>query len=95
MLIIPQSFPLSRCPKLSSYIVVCRATRAAQETETAGNVHASHQGWTFKESQDQTPASLPPPVQMNIFKNPGDVTQCQTFSCVFSAVWDDVRVVLR
>lgn len=71
---------------------MCRATRAAQEAETAGNVHASHQGWTLKESQDQTPASLPPPVQMNIFRYPGDATQ--TFSCVFSAVRNDVRVVL-
>lgn len=37
---------------LSRYAPVCSATRAAEETEAAGNMQASHQGWTFKESKD-------------------------------------------
>ncbi|KAI3364089.1 hypothetical protein L3Q82_010916, partial [Scortum barcoo] len=39
-------------------------TRAAQETGASENMYKAAPGWTFKESQDQTPTSSPP-LQMN------------------------------
>lgn len=44
---------------------VCRTAGATQETGASENMLTADPGWTFKESQDQTPTPSPL-LQMNI-----------------------------